>query len=153
MEDVEYTPADTTEEQLDAILLLLLSSKLNSSFADHANSGFNITTLCENLELKIEKGEEQFLSATLYGDGYVDPLHENLSHIFRISNKGVRFITAGGYVQQLKDKEHKKELEIWEVNLKKSTISANRWVKIGIVFSFILSIASLLISIIALNKK
>lgn len=150
MNDSEYVVPYTLKEQLDAVLLLLLNQKLNSSFADHANSGYDVAAICEALKFNIDKAQQTYLATILFNDGYVEPLHAGLTHLFRISDSGVQFITSGGYVQEIKDEAHRKEIELLEIKLKKSTLNTNNWTKVGIAISLAFAFASLVISIIAL---
>lgn len=152
MNNSEYVVPGTFEEQLDAVLVLLLNQKLNSSFADHANSGYDVASICEVLKLNIDKAQQTYLVTILSNDGYVEPLHAGLTHLIRISDSGVQFITSGGYVQEIKDDEHRKEIESLEIKLKKSTLNTNNWTKVGIAISIVFATASLVISIIALVK-
>ena len=139
MNNSEYVVPETLEEQLDAVLLLLLilNQKLNSSFADNANSGYDVASICAALRLNIDKAQQTYLVTILSNAGYVEPLHAGLTHLIRISNSGVQFITSGGYAQEMKDEAYRKEIELLEVKLKKSTQNTNNWTKVGIAISIV----------------
>jgi hypothetical protein len=147
MEDPNYKAPETTEEQLDAILRVLFFYKMNQQESDHQSAGYDISDICEGLELNLEAAQIRLLETFLLDDGYVEPLHQLIGRFIRISAKGVSFFASGGYEKQLKELEREKEKEEFELKLKKSNLTTNNWTRFGIILSLIIGIISLILSI------
>ena len=109
---------------LDSILDFLAKSKLNSSPSDFLNAGWTIDDISDNLNLNLSKELKTNIESRLEVDEYIEYLNPSLSYVFKISEKGFKFISNNGYSKQKTDKELKKQIKS-ELKICKSTAIGN----------------------------
>lgn len=137
---------------LDTILTGFFVLRLNLSSVEQMTVGKDFNVICEDLNLSLTSTESNFLRETLLSDGYIEPIDPRIPFVLRISSSGVRFVSQGGYVKELENRRKQEEAERVEMRLKQTSISSNLWNRVGVILGLLISIASLAISIIALNK-
>jgi hypothetical protein len=142
----------TQNEKLDKILKGLAGYTFENETTCRSNFGHFIKDICDILKIELEKGEEILLQGKLLIDGYIEYTNPEVELLIRISNKGLDFISTGGYKKIEEEELLKHEKEELEKKLLKSNITTNKWTRIGIVVTILVSAIALIISVIALLR-
>lgn len=132
----------TRSENLNNILYGLFEVHRKRQAKEKLDPRLTFAFIAKAVNKDIEEWEINYLKETLINDGYIKMGEFGLGEPPQILQAGINFIIAGGYTQ--KDEELQTERLI-----KKETLVKFKYDK----WSFLISIISLIIALIAIFKK
>lgn len=136
----------THPQKLNSVLHVLLASQ-TKLFADKPIEGiFTLAWICEKVAGAADEWEVRFISERLLNDGYVEIQLIGTWQKPVLTPSGIKFIQAGGYVQEVKERELDRQI-------KEQTLQSLKRSKTAITISIFAILVPSVISIIALRMS